>query len=193
MKKFLFFFLILFCFTTYAQNDYFISGSDTIKCYNVSYKLTSQSYLSSVNYADENKVNMRIEDKKYLATISSFLKNGVTIDRIPQKADKPDSYIKWAERIVDGKLKVNYYHSEMTTYGNMNFHNGGAVTTGITKFFIKMPDGTFYDIRKGSDMKKHIIPYLKECEAFNNAYKGKFDDDYEIFTKMIQVYNSVCN
>ena len=192
MKKIIFYFLLLVSFSSYSQKDYFVAGSDTIHCFNISYKLTSQSYLSSIIYADAEMVNRKIDDKKYLATISTFFKNGVFIDKIPQKADKPESYIKWAERVVDGKLKVNYYHSEMTTYGNSSFNGGGAVSSGITKFFIKMPDGTFYDIRKNSDMKKHIIPYLKNCEAFNNAYTGKFDDDYNIFTKMIAQYNSVC-
>lgn len=192
MKKLYCYFLLLLGFAVVAQKDYFIADTDTVRCFNISYKLTSQSYLASVNYTDTNQDNMRIEDKAYLASITSFYKNGVHIDRIPQVADKPKSYVKWAERVVDGKLKVNFYHSEMTTYGNMSFNHGGAVTTGITKFFIKMPDGTFYDIRKNSDLKKHIVPYLSSCPEFVAAFKGKFEEDYDAFTKMIALYNSLC-
>ncbi|UPT71192.1 MAG: hypothetical protein M0D53_01910 [Flavobacterium sp. JAD_PAG50586_2] len=184
-----------FCFSSFAQNNvfYFVRGTDTIYAKQISYNLTIQSYLSSINYTDMDGKTVELKGKKNLADVTSFYIGGSTIDRIPQKASKPKSYVKWATRVVDGKLKVNYYYNEMRV-NNMStgFMGGGTTTSSITKFFIRMPDGTFYDIRKSGDRKKYIIPYLKQCDAFNSAYKGNFDSSYEEFTKTITLYNSLC-
>jgi len=39
---------------------------------------------------------------------------------------------------------------------------------GIYKFFIKLPNGTFYKINSKKNMKKYIIPYLQECAEFTS-------------------------
>jgi hypothetical protein len=168
MKNFLFSFILLITFSSNSQN-YFIEGKDTTFCKNLKYDLTIQSYLSSISYTDMDGQGWQVKGRKNLVDVTSMYIGGQTIDKIPQKADKPDGYVKWANRVVNGKLIVNYYDSVMSSY-----NTGRSVTTSITKFFIKMPDGTFYNINSGSDMKKHIIPYLKECEAFNSAYNGDF-------------------
>lgn len=192
MKKFLFSLTVLLTFSAYSQTDYFVAAKDTTFCKNFTYKLTAQSYLASIAYTDLDGKSTDIKGRKNLENVSTFYKGGITIDKIPQQADKPESYVKWAKRVVDGKLIINYYENSMTTYGNYNFNPSGIVTTGITKFFIKMPDGTFYNINKNSDLKKNIIPYLKQCIAFNSAYNGDFRSDYYSFTKMIELYNSLC-
>ncbi len=92
--------------------------------------------------------------------------------------------------MVDGKLIVNYYHSEMTT---RNIYRDGStkdITTGITKHFVKMPNGTYYDIRSKKDRKKHIIPYLKRCAKFRTAYTGDYDK--RTFNEIITLYNELC-
>lgn len=188
MKKISLAFLFFLSFISYSQNNYFINNGDTIFCQSFMYKLTIQSYLASIEYTDMQGNHLSIKGRKNLAGVSSFYRNGTIIDKIPQKANKPKSYVKWAERVVDGKLKVNYYNNQTTTFGMSR----GSVTTSITKFFIKMPDGTFYDIRKSGHRKKYIIPYLQNCEAFNSAYKGNFESDYDSFIKIIELYNSVC-
>ncbi|WP_395052995.1 hypothetical protein [Flavobacterium sp.] len=149
--------------------------------------------MSSIDYTDMEGKTVELKGKKNLTDVTSFYMNGNVIDKIPQKANKPKSYVKWARRVVDGKLKVNYYYNGMSV-NNMGtgFMGGVNTNSSITKFFIKMPDGTFYDIRKSRDRKKYIIPYLKQCDAFNSEYNGDFDSSYEEFTKMIVIYNSLC-
>ena len=181
--------LLLFVFigiTSHAQSDYFINGKDTIRGTWIRYKLTSQSYLSEISYIDAGGNRINLKERKNLTEVSSFHRSDQIIDKIPQKANKPKSYVKWANRVVDGKLIVNYYFNTISTIGV----NG--TTTGIMKFFIKMPDGTYYDIRKSSDLRKHIIPYLKECSEFVSAYKGDYSKNYESFVETIMLYNSVC-
>jgi hypothetical protein len=192
MKKNVFYFLLIISFTSHSQRDYYVIETDTLFCSNLTYRLTAQSYLANISYTDLNGEKKTIDGRKNLSNVSTFFINGITTDKIPQKVNKPHKYVKWAQRVVDGKLKVNYYHNEITTYGNFDVKRDGMITTGITKFFLKMPDGTFYDIRS-SDRKKYIIPYLKTCAEFNSAFQGDFKDNFENFTKIIALYNSMCN
>ncbi len=194
MKKTLFYLFLFASFVTYSQTDYFVNVADTVYAKNINYKLTSQSYLARINYTDLDGNERVIEGKKELAGVSTFLVNGQIIDKIPQKAHKPDKYVKWATRVVHGKLIVNYYYNEITTFSKNTYKSEKMTerTSGIAKFFIKMPDGTFYDIINNRDRKKYIIPYLQECEAFNAAYKGKFEKNYVSFIEMINLYNSLC-
>lgn len=188
MKKniFSFFFFLFVIFSSFSQTDYFIDGKDTIFCKGVSYKLSLVGYLSEIIYTDLNDQNWIMEGRKNLSNVSTFFIYGIYTDKIPKDIEKPEGYVKWAKRVVNGKLKVNYYLKETTTYGP------GGATTGIAKFYIRMPDGTFYDIRS-SDLKNYIIPYLKQCEAFNLAYTGNFENYYDSFVSTINLYNSVCN
>lgn len=164
------------------ENDYFIVDSDTTFCSNLDFKITAQSYLSSVSYINTDGERVEIKERKNVPNIETFYINGNLIDRVPQKTKKPDKYIKWAGRVVDGKLQVNYYFSEMET---TNY------TSQVIKFYVKI-DGTYYDIRS-NDRKNHIIPYLKECSAFVGEYKGDYSPNYEEFVKTIELYNSLCD
>lgn len=195
MKSIVSVLIISFSFVLYAQDDYFIVESDTTFCSNLEYKLTGQSYLKELTYQDINGETITIEGRKNIPNISTFYINDKTIDKIPQKTNKPDKYIKWAERVVDGKLIINYYSSTMTTYTQKSTFEspfGDGTTTGISKFYIKLPDGVFYNILKSSDRKNHIIPYLKKCEAFNSKYTGEFKPNYDKFIKTVELYNSLC-
>ena len=191
MKKLVTLFIYLISLTTFSQNqDYFIVNKEKTYCSDLSFEITSQSYLKSISYTDSSGKKIEIEGRKKVPNISTFYINGNLIDKIPQKVDKPKKYIKWAKRVVDGKLIVNYYHSEMTT---SNWYSDGDIkdiTTGITKHFVKMPNGTYYDIRSSKDRKKHIIPYLKRCANFKSQYKGDFNK--RDFNEIITLYNQVC-
>ncbi len=163
------------------SNYIVVEGGDTIFCKAVSYRTTPQGYLGQVVYTDLDGKTWEMEGKNNLKSISSFYNGGGFTDKIPQRVSKPDSYVRWAPRVVDGKLKVNYYESMMSSGINSTFK----------KFYVRMPDGTFYDVDT-TDRKKHIIPYLQQCEAFNAAYKGNFSNEFNSFVKMIQLYNEVC-
>lgn len=217
MKTIIFFLLTLISITGYSQSEsqpsnnldnvfktnlnfkltpkksqYYVVDRDTVFCSSLNYKLTAQSYLSEISYIDLENKNVIIKGRKNIPNISTFFIRGESIDKIPQKTNKPDKYIKWATRVVDGKLIVNYYYNQMTTYNNYNFNRSGVVTSSITKFFIKMPNGIFYDINDSNDRKKYIIPYLKECDDFTSSYKGDYSKDYDSFIETIKLYNSVC-
>jgi hypothetical protein len=178
--------------STPKKSQYYIADSDTVFCSHLTYKLTAQSYLSEINYVDSDNKEVTIKGNKNMPNVSTFFINGESIDKIPQKTNKPDKYIKWASRVVDGKLIVNYYYNQMTTYNNYDFNRSGVANSSITKFFIKMPNGIFYDINDSSDRNKYIIPYLKECDAFTSSYKGDYSKDYDSFIETIKLYNLVC-
>jgi len=186
MKKLLFSLMVAVSLHAHSQTNYFVyrtdAGTDTIFAKNIGYEVTAQGYLGKITYIDLEGKIWEMEGKKNLKNVETFFIGGGWTDKIPQKTSKPDSYVRWASRIVDGKLKVNYYSHSI----------GNSFTSNFTKFYIKLPDGVFYDIQKSRDMKEHIIPFLKQCEAFNAAYKGDFDDEFNKFVKMIQLYNSVC-
>lgn len=170
-----------------SQTNYFVyrtdDGTDTIFTKKIDYKVTAQGNLSRIQYTDLEGKTWEMEGRKNLENVETFYIGGGWTDKIPQKTNRPDSYVRWASRVVDGKLKVNHYSHTISS---------NSFSSGFIKFYIKLPDGVFYDIDKGRDMKEHIIPYLKQCDAFNAAYKGDFDNEFNQFVKMIQLYNSVC-
>jgi hypothetical protein len=55
-----------------------------------------------------------------------------------------------------------------------------------------MPDGTYYKINNGSNMKKIMRPYLEKCREFAKSYKGEYSTREEPFMKMITLYNALC-
>jgi hypothetical protein len=196
---------------SYGQ-DYFVVENDTTFCSNLEYGTTAQGYLKSVRYTDKNGKEVVIEGRKIVPDVSTFFRQKVTIDKIPQKADKPKSYVRYTERTLDGTLKVYVrYPSDIgssTIHSNapnpLNMNNGtvtgrpsGSTQTmsgraGVYKFFIKLPDGTYYKVNKKKNMNKYIIPYLQECEAFKSQYTGDYSADQEPFIEMVKLYNSVC-
>lgn len=204
MKSRLILFLLLFNQSEYLNaqmKDYFIVDGDTTFCTNLKFRSKTNNTLKRMTYIDSNGVKVELRGKKNIPVIETRYQDEYKIesDRIPQKADKPDSYYMYAGRAVDGKLKV-YLHCSTprttTTYTNYPNSSMGyfkeSTTGGGCKFIIKMPDGTFYNIYKKSDMDEHIIPYLVECEAFKEAYKGDFSKHTEPFKEMIRLYNSLC-
>ena len=166
--------------------DYYIIKNDTTFCKNLSYSVTSQGYLSRLKFTNLEGEKIEIEGRDKVADVSTIKTGNLTKDRIPQKTNKPDGYVKWVDRIVDGKLKVYFYSSTMSTSGP------SGSTTSIVKFYIKMPDGTYYDINKKSDRTKYIIPYLKNCSEFTQLYTGNYSKNKESFVKTIELYNETC-
>lgn len=192
IKNFFYMAVILIGIKSYAQKDYYIIDEDTTRCSYLRYEVAGTGTLAKINYQDATGKFVTAEGKKNLIDISTMFTNGKTFDKIPQKAHKPDGHVKWAERIVDGKLVVNYYYNTVTFSGFNSSGQFSSASSSITKFFVKMPDGTFYDIRDSGDRKKHIIPYLKQCSAFVSAYNGDYDDEVKSFTKTVELYNSLC-
>lgn len=183
--------LALTGFSAFAQeakgkNYFIVKGRDTTHCQQLKYRTNAQGYLSGLEYTDEDGREVKIDGKRNVPDVETICVNNVIYDKIPLKANKPKSYIRYTERVVDGKLRVylaqqRYVESETGTHAY-----------GLYRFFIKMPDGTYYKINSNGNMKKHIKPYLLSCPEFKEGYKGSFSSAEEDFIKMINYYNSLC-
>jgi hypothetical protein len=185
--------LALLCFIAFAQqekgrNYFIIKGKDTTHCQELKYKTTAQGYLSGLEYTDDEGKKVKIDGRKKVPDVETICVNNVIYDKVPLKASKPDSYIRYTERVVDGKVKV---YLDLPEY-NYNYASESGGPVGKYRFFVKLPDGTYYKINSRSNMKKYIEPYLKKCDEFRDGYKGPFSSNEEEFKKMIKYYNSVC-
>lgn len=177
--------------------DYFIVKGDTTFCTDLEYKTTAQGYLKQIKFKDRYGNEVKIKGRRKVPDVLTFYIDSITIDKTPLKAHKPKGYIRYTERAVDGKLKVyvnqqRYNESVRYTPGSPNgdFTSGGPM--GTYRFFLKMPDGTYYKINKKKNMKKYIKPYLLKCKAFREKYTGDFSRKEYEFMKMIRLYNSLC-
>ncbi|GAA4899531.1 hypothetical protein GCM10023311_26080 [Flaviramulus aquimarinus] len=152
-----------------------------------------------MNYKKLDGKMVKYEKRKECPNVTTFYKEGTTRDRIPLKASKPDGYVRFLPRSVDGKIKT-YSNDSYRTKSSTKFTPGDALgdwkqggsKMGAYHYTIKMPNGKFYDIKGKKDMKKHIIPYLLKCEEFKKQYKGEFKTHETLFNKTIELYNSLC-
>lgn len=189
-------------FNIYAQ-DYFVVGKDTTFCKDLKYTTTVQGYLKTIKYTDLKEKEVLIDDKKNMPDVITFYSDKKFIDKTPLKADKPDGYIRYTERSVDGKLKIylaqqgykegsgmHYTGAAKFTNSNSDWNTSGP--TGIYRFYLKMPDGTYYKINDKGNIEKYIKPYLLKCAEFKNQYKGDYSTKEEPFMAMIKLYNSLC-
>ena len=174
----------------YSQDYFIVNNKDTTFCSNLWYGTNPQGYLNHLKYTTVDGKEIEIEKKKNVPNITTFFQDGHFIDKTPLKASKPDSYVRYTERAVDGKLIV-YTSSPYASAANTN-SDGSQGNVGSYRFIIKMPDGKYYKINDKGNMKKHIIPYLNKCSAFKTEYKGEFKTKEEPFIEMIELYNTLC-
>ena len=167
---------------TDKPKDYFVTKTDTVFCTELTYNTTAQGYLKNFKYTD--LTGKPVEIKKNVPDVQTFYHHGQTDDKIPLKADKPDSYIRYTCRSVDGPLKV--YLAYQT------YSSGSGSSSGTYRFFLKLPDGTFYKINNKKNLKNFIKPYLLKCPAFASNYKGDFSTREKPFIETIKLYNSLC-
>ncbi|MFL5731220.1 MAG: hypothetical protein ACJ75J_17155 [Cytophagaceae bacterium] len=199
----IFSFVMLSCHIGNAQTEkgefYFVTSKDTTYCQELSYGTTGQGYLDKLEYTDLSGKKVLLKGRKNVPDVLTFYMKGEIIDKTPLKANAPDGYIRYTDRVVDGKLKVylaqqgynnTIMYNPATPPGMSPFSTGGP--SGLYRFYIKMPDGTYYKINNAGNMKKYIKPYLLQCSAFKNQYKGDFSTHEEPFMEMIRLYNSVC-
>ena len=178
--------IIAFHFNANSQ-DYFVVNEDTTFCNDLKYAAASNGYLAILEYTKLDGEKVYLKGKKKVPDVSTFYIDERFIDKVPLKADKPDSYVRYNGRLVDGALKV--YQS----FPTRKYTSSGSYLAGTYRFIIKMPDGTYYKIDNKKNMNKHIKPFLLECSSFANNYKGDFSWEEKPFTEMIELYNSLCN
>jgi hypothetical protein len=168
---------------------YFVTTAhDTTFCKGMEYKLTGQGDLRKIDYTDMGGKEVTRKGKDELENVVTFYQNKTTTDKTPLKANKPDGYVRFTTRAVDGKLKV---YLAQQGYSSNNMAGGGG-PSGTYRFFLKMPDGNYYKINSKSDMNEHIKPYLLQCKEFKSQYKGDFNSHEEPVMEMIKLYNSLC-
>lgn len=181
-----------------SAQDYFVVQNDTTFCENLNFRTTAQGYLKKISYTSSEGTEVNIEKRKNVPDVVTFYIKGVTKDKTPLKASKPNSYVRYMERMIDGKL-ITYSNTftrptSSTKYTPNSpfgpFKTGG--TMGAYHFTIKMTNGVFYDISK-KNIKKYIKPFLLKCEKFKNQYKGEYKKAEIPFNEMIELYNSLCD
>ena len=170
-----------------TSKDYFIlDNKDTTYCLKLWFGTNPQGYLNHLKYTKLDGSTIEIEKKQNVPNVTTFYQQGHSIDKTPLKANKTDSYVRYTERAVNGKLIV--YHST----GGTSTSGAGSQEYGSIRFIIKMPDGKYYNVKDQGDMKSYIKPFLLECPEFKKEYKGEFKTKKEPFIQMIKLYNSLC-
>lgn len=183
---------LFFIFTSFCQSndhlDYFATPTDTVFCTDLAYEASSFCYLSKLTYTDVHgkEVKLQFKNSKILEpNIVTLKMKNVILDKVPLKVNKPDSYARFMERIVDGEILVYFYESPS---------NSDPTSISMSKFFMKMPNGVYYNIVEYKDINEFVCPYLAKSKAFKREFKGECIDlsgEKEEFIKMIKLYNSL--
>lgn len=183
-------FIFISSINLYAQNlDYFIENKDTTFCQDLKYSTWPQGSLRVVEYTDLSGKPKTIKGGQNLINIITLGIDSAIIDKTPLKANKPDGrYFRFTERAVNGKLIV-YLSRQGYIYGATPETSGPS---GIYRFYLKLPDGTYYKINSSKNLNKYIKPYLLKCTEFKNQYKGDYSTREQSFMEMIRLYNSLC-
>ena len=113
MKKHIIFFT-LFLIINYSmgqdvsQLDFiFKNNSDKVYCF-ITDIVRSGGNVTKIKYIDLNKKEHIIKGSE-IKTVKSLRVAGKTLDYIPLKASKPNSYHRHIQRKIDGKIKI-YVH-----------------------------------------------------------------------------------
>jgi len=143
-----------------------------------------------IEYYDLQKQKQIIEGRETINVLSMRVA-GRTMDYIPLKASKPDSYQRHIERKIDGKIKI-YDHIRLIakTDGKGNRQLYSVVGSGSVIYTIKLDDGSYYKI-KSSNIKKVIVPHLMKCREFKNSFKEEISKSN--IEEAVLTYNEVCN
>ena len=187
MKIAFLFILLSFSFLSIsnAQSDldFFIDQKkDSTFCTQLKYATNTWGELNYLSYTSLDGSPIVFKSKKTISLILTLHIDGKTIDRIPLRPNSKRE-IRYAERTVDGPLKVYLIHQD-------NSNTSDATVMYI--FYIRFPDNSYYKINDKGNMNSIIIPYLKKCEKFVSEYKGDYSNKEEAFIEMIQLYNAHC-
>lgn len=191
---------LLFCNTFFKAQEYFVRNNnlDTIRCSNMEYTTNSQGFIVELTYTDKSGKQVKLEGKKKLKDINTLnYKTGI-VERMPLKLSDPDGYVRYGERVVNGKLKVLLYNDQYQTTDwvkspiDSRMDGYKTTTSGTYMLYLKMPDGTYLNANKNKVIKKNIKPYLMQCKEFEKNYKGNFTREEKQFMDMIRIYNSIC-
>ncbi len=213
---------VAFSIQAYSQSegDFFVVGGDTTFCKKLIYKQFGSREIIEIAYTDfqGNKVELRRKD---VPEVLSFHIDGVFFDKNPFMPDQGGDNYRYDKRYVDGKLKVylnsSFWFDTTQVYSPILKRDQQVITqygpTGQYRFLIKMPDGKYYKANSKKDCSEFIEPFLNQCQAFVNTFKGSLEKienfaqprmwvwdqrwgtitkDEQNFMEAIVLYNSRC-
>lgn len=185
-----------------SQNYFITIKGDSIGCKEVTNFVTnSQGKMVGLEYIDILGKVVK-QKKKEIPDIKTICMNGTIYDRMPLKLKKPDSYYRYGQRFVDGKIRVTIYDNQTTSYELKKNFDGtstgrmGETTSGTYLRHVKMPDGTKYELSglKGLKAIKKIREYMLQCKEFEKEYNTnpKYKQSSTTFEETVIDYNKLC-
>lgn len=190
--------LLMATSSLFAQEDDYIvkNEKDTIYCSSVTYE-RKQYTVREITYYDKDG-NMSIVNKKNnFGNITLFRQDGniyelINLDGIVRGVKETFFWRK-----INGKVILyDFYKEHNDVTSGRDSHMAGPTIYMV--YVVKLPDGRFIQLI-AKNIKKIIMPYMEECEAFKNTYKGYSSDKTDLFTQkvefenMLKLYNSVCD
>ena len=160
---------------------YFVTNErDTTFCMSLDYGTNTQGFLDHLTFIKTNGEEIDIKGEYEVPNVVTFYMEGITYDRIPYDLDMDFGDYAYSERKVNGDIKV-YLDRKI---------NGQS---DVYRFYVRLDDGSYVNVKGRSNMNRHIKPALLTCEDFSDSYQGEFSSDEVEFLAMVSFYNFLCD
>ena len=187
---------------SFAQNYFITLSKDTIVCKRINFFDTNaQGKMIDIEYVDNKNETIRLK-KNDIPEINKICQNGVVYLRMPLKISKPDGYYRYGKRMVQGKIIVDVYDDQHTSYRlkenfDGSYNSQGVMkrtTEGIYLRHVTLPDGTVYEVSGLKALKalKVIRKLMFECEEYEKEYNSNPKYQTCTFEEAVSDYNKMC-
>jgi hypothetical protein len=204
LKKFLFFFVLIFCEipSFFSQNYYILSSKDSVPCQSINYFNTNaQGKMVELEFVNLQNETIRWS-KNEIPGIDKISQDGVLYVKMPLKIDKPDGYYRYGKRVVSGKMIVDVFDDVQTSYRlkenfDGSFNQQGVMkqtTEGIYIRRVKLPTGQVYEVSGLKALKslKAIQAFMFACEAYKIEYESNPKYQTCTFEEAVADFNKMC-
>jgi hypothetical protein len=187
---------------SFAQNYFITLSKDTVVCKRINFFDTNaQGKMIDIEYVDNKNETIRLK-KNDIPEINKICQNGVVYLRMPLKISKPDGYYRYGKRMVQGKIIVDVYDDQYTSYRlkenfDGSYNSQGVMkrtTEGIYLRHVTLPDGTVYEVSGLKALKalKVIRKLMFECEEYEKEYNSNPKYQTCTFEEAVSDYNKMC-
>ena len=187
---------------SFAQNYFITLSKDTVVCKRINFFDTNaQGKMIDIEYVDNKNETIRLK-KNDIPEINKICQNGVVYLRMPLKISKPDGYYRYGKRMVQGKIIVDVYDDQHTSYRlkenfDGSYNSQGVMkrtTEGIYLRHVTLPDGTVYEVSGLKALKalKVIRKLMFECEKYEKEYNSNPKYQTCTFEEAVSDYNKMC-
>jgi len=187
---------------SFAQNYFITLSKDTVVCKRINFFDTNaQGKMIDIEYVDNKNETIRLK-KNDIPEINKICQNGVVYLRMPLKISKPDGYYRYGKRMVQGKIIVDVYDDQYTSYRlkenfDGSYNSQGVMkrtTEGIYLRHVTLPDGTVYEVSglKALNALKVIRKLMFECEEYEKEYNSNPKYQTCTFEEAVSDYNKMC-